>query len=239
MGAVRGFVAGATGYTGRAVVARLRERGVETIAHVRPDSARLEDWRERFGRLGARVDATAWEPAAMTNTFRDLRPTHVFAALGATLARARRGSDSAVEDGYETVDRALTQILIDASLAAGSVSRFVYVSAAGANPGTRNPYLKVRVEIERALRGSGLAFTIARPAFVSGPDRDEARPLERLGAVTTDLGFALAARLGARGFAQRYRSITGDELAQGLVRAAFDERCAGRSLHAGELRSLS
>lgn len=230
------FVAGASGYTGRSVVAELRARGVETVAHVRPDAARLAEWRARFERLGARVDTTPWDGAAMTATFRVLGPTHVFATVGTTLARALRGSDSAIRDSYEAVDLGLTRILIDASRAASTVERFLFVSAAGARPGTRNPYLKVRVEIEGLIRASGLAYTIARPAYVTGPDRDEARPLERLGAITSDVGLALLGAIGARAFKARYRSIRGEVLARGLVRAAFDPASAGRSLHAGELR---
>lgn len=231
------FVAGATGYTGSAAVRCLREQHIDTIAHVRPDSQRLAEWQERFAQLGARVDATPWEAGAFQATFRELRPTHVFALLGTTLSRSRRGSNSAIPDTYESVDLALTRILIDASVAAASVERFVYLSAAGANPGTRNPYLKVRVEIERLVRASRLPFTIARPGFISGADREEPRPVERVGAVTTDAFFTLAALLGARAFASRYRSISGPDLARALVRSAFDPAAAGASLHAGQLRS--
>ena len=39
------FVAGATGFTGREVVRLLVERGVPAVAHVRPDSPRLEEWK--------------------------------------------------------------------------------------------------------------------------------------------------------------------------------------------------
>ncbi|MDZ4772414.1 MAG: NAD(P)H-binding protein [Planctomycetota bacterium] len=230
------FVAGATGYTGSATVARLRALDVETVAHVRPDSQRLAEWRKRFEAIAARVDTTSWDATAMHATFRTLRPTHVFATLGTSLARSKGGSDSSVPDTYADVDFALTKMLIDASVAAGSVERFVYISAAGANAGTRNPYLKVRVEIERLIRASGLAFTVARPGFVSGSDREEARPLERISATASDVFFTLASSLGAAGFASRYRSISGTQLARGLVRAAFDANCKDRSLHAGDLR---
>jgi uncharacterized protein YbjT (DUF2867 family) len=64
------FVAGATGFTGREVVRVLRERKVDTVAHVRPDSAKLEAWRARFEAQGARVDTTAWETDAMGDAFR-------------------------------------------------------------------------------------------------------------------------------------------------------------------------
>ena len=89
MAAPRVFVAGATGYTGREVVRRCAELGAETVAHVRPDSARIHEWERRFGALGARVDATPWELQAMCATLVRLRPTHVFALLGTTRARAR------------------------------------------------------------------------------------------------------------------------------------------------------
>ena len=52
MAAPVAFVAGATGFVGRAVVPALRRAGVTTIAHVRPDSARLDEWRKRFASTG-------------------------------------------------------------------------------------------------------------------------------------------------------------------------------------------
>ena len=55
---------GATGLTGRSVVAVLRERGIETLAHVRPDSPDLERWRSQFGALGA--DMSYWPFTGLT-----------------------------------------------------------------------------------------------------------------------------------------------------------------------------
>src|SRR5215217_2597869 len=81
------FVAGATGYTGREVVRALVARGVRAVAHVRPDSPRLAEWRERFGEVGADVDATPWEEPAIRAALARWRPTHVFALLGTTRER--------------------------------------------------------------------------------------------------------------------------------------------------------
>ena len=81
------FVAGATGYTGQAVVARLRALDRPALAHVRPDSSRLEVWRERFTAQGAEVDATPWQLEAMTERFREASPAVVFALLGTTRRR--------------------------------------------------------------------------------------------------------------------------------------------------------
>lgn len=229
------FVAGATGYTGREVVRVLRARGVETTAHVRPDSASLAAWRERFAALGARLDATPWEPAAMAETLRRLRPDLVFALLGTTRARGRVAAAHGAVDTYESVDYGLTRLLLDAAVAAGHAPRFVYLSSVGVGPGSRNPYLAVRARLEADLRASGLPFTIARPSFITGPDRDEDRPMERLGAGAVD---AVASALGALGLrsVERWRSTTAGTLAGALVRIALDPAAAGRVVESEALR---
>src|SRR5688572_30132997 len=86
---VQAFVAGATGYTGRHVVKALRQREVAVVAHVRPDSPQLENWRTRFAALKATVSTTPWQPETLGETVRRVQPTYVFALLGTTRARAR------------------------------------------------------------------------------------------------------------------------------------------------------
>jgi len=234
----RAFVAGATGLTGRAVVEQLRERGVETIAHVRPDSSKLEAWRERFTALGAEVDTTAWDEAAMTDTLRERAPTHVFALLGTTRARAKRasreGRDASAET-YEAVDYGLTALLRRAAEASGHRSRFVYLSAMGVRASTRNPYMAARARIEAELRAGELPYTIARPSFILG-DRDQPRRGETVGAAAVDGALGVLGALGARRLRDRYRSITGDDLAAALVRLALDPEAADRVVEADELR---
>ena len=62
------FVLGATGFVGREVVRQLCVRGAKAIAHVRPDSKKLDDWRKTFGEMGAAAgllaSAVAEEDAA-------------------------------------------------------------------------------------------------------------------------------------------------------------------------------
>src|SRR3954471_13568122 len=98
------FVAGATGYTGREVVRALRARGLRVIAHVRPDSARLGEWRGRFAAMEVEVDATPWNDDAMAATMERLQPDVVFALLGTTKARAREAEqrhEDASHQSYE------------------------------------------------------------------------------------------------------------------------------------------
>ena len=230
------FVAGATGYVGREVVRVLAARGDRAVAHVRPDSSRLAGWRERFAAMGAEVDSTPWDEAAMTAALERLRPAAVFALLGTTRARARREAERGVDAGYEAVDYGLTALLLRAATASGVAPRFVYLSAAGVRGDTRNAYLQARVRVERELRASPLPWTIVRPALITGPDRDETRPLERLGAIIGDAALGVAGALGARTLRERWRSITGAELARALVRAAYDPAAAGAIVTGEELR---
>lgn len=233
----RAFVAGATGYTGHEVVRALRSRGVETVAHVRPDSARLGEWRGRFAELGARVDATPWEDAAMHATLGALAPTIVFALLGTTRKRARAAGSDAHAESYEKVDLGLTTMLVRAAAASGTRPRFVYLSAIGAGPNARGAYLRARVDAERVIRDSGLPFTIARPTLITGPDREESRPAERFLAALSDGALSLASALGARSWRDRFRSTTAAELAEALVRHALDPASENVVLEADRLRA--
>lgn len=233
------FVAGATGYTGREVVRSLRERGVATVAHVRPDSPRLGEWTARFAALGARTDATAWDERAMAETLRELQPAVVFALLGTTRARGRAAANRGRTETYETVDYGLTSLLLRAAKITDSRPRFVYLSAVGVRDGTRNAYLAARAKLESELRASGLPFTIARPSFITGADREEHRLVERGAARVADGALRVAAVLGARDLADQYRSISGATLADGLVAAALDPAQENRALSTAQLRAAA
>lgn len=237
----RAFVAGATGLTGRAVVRHLLARGARAIAHVRPDSSRLEAHRADFEQLGASVDTTAWDEAAMTETLRELAPRVVFALLGTTRKRAReaaqRGEDAANES-YETVDYGLTALLRRAAEASGERPRFLYLSAVGVDPDrdTGNRYMQARVRIERELREGELPYTVVRPSFISG-EREERRHAESVGMNVADGLLAVAGALGAKKTRDRYQSITGDALGLACVRLAFDPGAEGGVFGSDDLRA--
>jgi uncharacterized protein YbjT (DUF2867 family) len=231
------FVAGATGYTGREVVRALAssQAVAKTVAHVRPDSTQLADWRKRFADMGAEVDATAWDEAALTETLTALAPTCVYALLGTTRHRAK-GEGLAAAEAYERIDYGLTAMLIRAATACGSTPRFVYLSSAGVSEGSSNPYMQARARAEADLRASGLPFTIARPSFITGPDRDDSRPMERVGAAFSDAALAVFGAFGAKGIQARYRSTTNTVLARALVRLGADPAAAGQVADADSLR---
>lgn len=215
------FVVGATGYVGREVVRALVAQGVRTLAHVRPDSPQRARWSSEFAREGAEVDVTAWQQEAFTSRLAALQPDLVFALLGTTRARAAR---EGISDAYERIDYGLTAITLKAARASGARPRFVYLSALGARESTRNPYLAVRGRLETALLASTLPYLIARPAFITGADREEFRPAERLAAVALDAALLVALPFGGAGLRARYRSLTGRQVAEGLVVLARSAR---------------
>jgi uncharacterized protein YbjT (DUF2867 family) len=234
----RAWVVGATGYVGREVVAQLRKRGIATTAHVRSDSPRLEHWRAHFGALGTPVDASPWQPGEFARRLHEDRATLLFLCLGTTLRRKLAGSRSSVADSYLNVDLGLSSLVIDAAVQSGSAPRTILVSAARAAAGSRSKYLSARGKLEDHLIGSGLPYTIARPAFVTGSTREEFRPLERLGAMVVDGCLLWGAILGMQILRERYRSIDAPELSRALVVHALDPRSAGTLLMGERLRDF-
>jgi uncharacterized protein YbjT (DUF2867 family) len=223
------FVAGATGYTGREVVRLALERGLRTIAHVRPDSSQLASWRERFDKLGAEVDTTAWTQEAMTARFAELQPGIVFALLGTTRAR---GGD------YDKVDYGLTAMLVHAAAAMEHKPRLVYLSSLGIGASEPSPksYMHARWACEKLLHEADVPYTIARPSFITGDDRDDSRPGERIGSAVANGALALAGLLGGRKVRERYRSTSNTALAQSLVRLALDPSAANATIESEDLR---
>jgi hypothetical protein len=84
---------------------------------------------------------------------------------------------------------------------------------------------------------SGLAYVIARPSFITGSDRAEARPMERAAAAVADAVLGVAGRVGAAAARDKYASMTAGELSRALVALAFDESTPSLVVEAAELRA--
>ncbi len=215
------FVLGATGLTGRSLVAHAAREGYRVHAHVRPGSDG-DTKADALRPMGADVDRTPWEVEAMTETLRRLRPDALFLLLGTTRRRAREAAGAGRDEGYMAVDYGLTALAIDAARDAEIRPVVVYLSSAGAEGG-RGAYLAARARCEEKLVASGLPYRIARPSFIVGDRPGEPRTSERIGVPLADAALSLAGALGAKRLRARYRSTTGELLAAALLRLAARE----------------
>ncbi|HXF79866.1 MAG TPA: NAD(P)H-binding protein [Usitatibacter sp.] len=147
------FVTGGTGYMGRALCARLVERGHRVRALVRPGSGK---------RLAAGAEAVTGN-ALDASTFADqVREGETFVQL---VGVAHPGPAKAAQ--FVSVDLASARAGIDAARSARA-GHFVYVSVAHPAPVMR-AYVQARLEAEAHLAASGLTATVLRPWYVLGP----------------------------------------------------------------------
>jgi len=231
------FIAGATGYTGQALVRVGRAAGHGVVAHVRPGSATGDRLVPVFEGLGATVDRTPWDADALAASLSGHAPDVVFGLLGTTRAKAAAAAARGEQATYESVDRDLSLMLYTAAATLPTPPRFVYLSSLGANTPGRNRYMRARAAVEEALAEGPLPWTSARPSFITGPDREESRPGERIGAALAGGGLSLLAAIGISGPQARYGAMDASELAEGLLRIAFDAQAAGVAVEAEGLRT--
>lgn len=231
------WIAGSTGYTGSHLVEQLATQGHTVHAHVRPDSRTGEETLKRWESLGVHVERVAWEPDAQRAALERIQPDAIFSLLGITKAGAQREAEASGKSTptYTSVDLALTVMLLDATVATVPQARFIYLSSLGVRPRSNNAYLEARWQAEEAIRERAAAWTIVRPSFITGPDRAEARPLERIGATLFD---GLAKGLTSVGFSRlekEYGSVTGAMLARNLMRLAEDASAVNQVVEAADL----
>jgi uncharacterized protein YbjT (DUF2867 family) len=120
----------------------------------------------------------------------DLRADHVFCALGTTIRKA--GSRSK----FRQVDFGYPRHLAELAHANGA-RHFSLVSALGASAKSGVFYSRVKGELEDALRAMGWpSLCLLRPSVIAG-DRQESRPLERLGEALLRFGPATYRPVGA------------------------------------------
>lgn len=158
---------GGTGLIGRQVAARLRAAGADLRALQRRASgqpgeeiAPPEQWPARVGELGGEV---------------------AISALGTT-ARAA-GSEA----GFRAVDYDMVVAFAAAARAAG-VPRMILVSSVGADKGSATFYLRVKGEVETALRAMGFErLDIVRPGLLRGERGKDRRVGERLGIMVSPI----------------------------------------------------
>jgi uncharacterized protein YbjT (DUF2867 family) len=155
-------IAGGSGFIGRAIVRRLAAI----------DSLKLRV----LSRSPEKARAQLWETHAEFVETDISKPESVRAALDGAAAVI----DAIQFDGYpiENPRRGLTFERIDlggvlaliAAAKASGVGQFIYISGAAADETSAHPGFRAKGKAERAIRESGLGYTIFRPSLVYGPE---------------------------------------------------------------------
>ena len=209
------LLVGATGLVGRRVMeAALGRDDVRLIALTRREAPMPQ---------GARMEMLVADPAEWEQSVATVAPDAIICALGTTWRKA--GKDEAA---FRAVDQDLVLWLAKAAKEAG-VSNFVLISSVGANPLSRNFYLRVKGEVEAALRKMRFhRLDMLRPGLLRGPRSRDRRPGERLAILAspiTDLFLG-----GAR---RHLRSIDARRVARAALQAA-KEKAQGTFMHENE-----
>lgn len=164
----------------------------------------------------------------------------------ASLQRAMCGVDvvvSAVQFPNHPVEnprRGFTYMAVDgegterqaAAAAAAGVRRFVYLSGAGTRPGQTAPWFQAKLRAEKAVRESGIPFTIFRPSWVYGP---EDRSLNKFVTFARILPFVPVIGNGQT----RVQPIHVDDLARAVAAAVDLPAAAGQVYEIGGPENLT
>lgn len=150
----------------------------------------------------------------------------IFIALGTT----RKHTPDEAE--YYKIDHDYPLRAAEIAKANGARSVFL-VTAVGANAGSGVFYVRTKGEVERDIRALNFDHThIFRPSMILG-ERDEDRPRERLIiAIWSVLNPLLA------GPADRYRGLTGNEIAHAIANATRHQTEKVRIYHWKEMTAL-
>ena len=147
------FIAGGTGYLGRALIEQLLPRGHAVRALARRGSE---------GKLPAGCETIVGDPLDEATFAGAVAPSDTFVQL----VGVPRPSPAKAR-AFREIDLVSARASVRAAKAAG-VSHFVYVSVAQPAPVMR-AYVEARAEGERLLRETGMPATVLRPWYVLGP----------------------------------------------------------------------
>lgn len=204
---------GATGLIGRHLWPQLQGTGELLVLGRRPSGASLE----KLGQMERWADLLAGEQVDVA-----------VSTLGTTWKK------SGSWERFAAVDRDAVLAFARAARTAGA-RQFVTVSSVGADPASRNRYLRLKGEIEDALAEVGFdRLDIVRPGLLIGERAGDRRLAERLGILASPLVNPLL-----RGSWVRYRGIEAAAVAVAIARLAGREE-PGRFVHTNrELLALA
>ena len=161
---------------------------------------------------GARMEMLVADPAEWDRAIASVAPDAVICALGTTWRKAGRD-----EAEFRAVDEALVLRVASAAKAAG-VRNFVLVSSVGADTSSRARYLRIKGQVEAAVRKLGLPrLDFLRPGLLRGPRGGDRRWAERLAIIVSPL-----ANLFLHGSRRSMRAIDARRVACAALQASAE-----------------
>jgi len=216
------LVAGGTGFIGSYITRRLLEHGHQVIVMSRdPERAR--------GRVPDGVAIRGGDTADPASLGPALKGVEVVVATvqfpNHPVENPRRGHTYIKVDGEGTVR------LVAGAKAAG-VKRFVYLSGAGTREGQTAPWFIAKLMAEKAVRESGIPYTIFRPSWVYGP---EDRSLNKFATFARSLPFVPVIGDGRT----RVQPIYVDDLARAVAASLATAKAVNRVYELGGPEELT
>lgn len=204
------LVTGATGFVGRHVVRRLKDRPARAM--VRGGSA------PRFARSVEVVQADLTEPQSLTPALTGVQTVIHAAAVTGQVKEPYRGA-------YDVINREGTENLVAAARKAG-VERLVVVSGLGTKPASPGSYMATRQGLEEAVRRCGIPYVILQPSVLFGdgaPFIERLADLARLSPLVPVLG----------GGDLRFQPLWIEDLVRCLIQATENRDLDNRTLALG------
>lgn len=210
-------VAGGTGFLGRHVSGALLE-GAHSVTVLSRNPDRVSTIPALAGANAARADVT--DPASLVGALQGFD-----AVVGAVQLPNYPMEVPRAGLTFDRFDRGGTENLVKEATRSG-VEHYVYMSGAGADPGSDKTWYAAKGRAEQAVTSSGLRHAIIRPSWAYGPGD---RALNRLAAIARL--SPVVPRLGLR--PQRIQPVHADDVALAVRRIFEVEDAWGRVYEIG------
>lgn len=203
---------GATGLVGSTMIELAVNRSDVRLVGVARREAKLPH--------GACMEMLLADPSGWGDAIAAANADVLVCALGTTWRKVDRD-----EQAFRAVDHDLVLACARAAQAAG-IDHMIVVSSVGADPASRNFYLRTKGETEQALgRLRFRRLDILRPGLLRGRRSGDLRPGERLAIMASPV-----IDLFLRGKRRKYRSLRASDLARAIF-ALAKEKAGGHFTH--------
>jgi NADH dehydrogenase len=155
-------IAGGSGFIGRAIARRLTTMPGFRLRALSRSPGRAKERLDLPNLEFVRAEVT--EPASLAPALSGAEAVvNAVQFEGYPVENPKRGLT------FDRVDYGGTVALLEAAKQVGA-NRFIYISGAAADENATHPGFRAKGRAERAIRESGLAYTIFRPSLVYGPE---------------------------------------------------------------------